>query len=271
MYILLTGRPPFGGNTDDEILIKIQRGKYDLSKYPWGIITKEAKDLITKLIEPSQKKRLSAEEALKHPWFNKKKTRALEKMINSIDKKSAKKLVENLKSYRTDNVMKTAVVAYLVHNNTQLEQAHEAVKLFNKIDTNNDGKIVKEELYNGLQAYLDIEGDLLKKEVDDIFARIDNDHNGYIEYEEFIRAAIDKEDLVKNEFLKYAFDYFDQDRSGAISLLEVKKLFLQSDANKRSEAAQLQLQMSFDQIDINNDGELTFEEFAQMMRKIMDS
>ncbi|MCQ2821664.1 MAG: protein kinase, partial [archaeon] len=164
MYILLTGRPPFGGGTDKQILDKIIKGTYDLSKYPWGIISKEAKDLIKKLIEPNQNKRLSAEEALKHPWFKIRKAKALDKKLNSIDSHSAKKLINNLKEYQCDNIMRTAVVAYLVHNNTQLSQAYEAVKLFNKIDTNGDGRIVKEELYNGLHSYMKIDGKELKNE-----------------------------------------------------------------------------------------------------------
>ncbi|MCQ2820205.1 MAG: EF-hand domain-containing protein, partial [archaeon] len=97
------------------------------------------------------------------------------------------------------------------------------------------------------------------------------DHNGYIEYEEFIRASINKEDLVQPEYLRFAFDYFDQDRSGVISLEEVKKLFLQCEANKRSIEAQQELKEAFDNIDINKDGELNFEEFSQMMKNIISS
>ena len=271
MYILLTGRPPFGGNNDEEIIARIKRGKYDLSKYPWGVISQEAKDLIKCLIEPNPTKRLSAEQALKHPWFELKKMKAIDRQINNIETTNANKLVNNLKRYKSDNILRCAVIAYLVHNNTQLSQAHDAIKLFNKIDANGDGKIVKEELYNGLQSFLKLEGDSLKKEVDEIFNNIDTDHNGYIEYEEFIRAAIDKEYFLNNNFLKFAFNYFDQDRSGNITLEEVTKLFYQNDSNKKNSIAQEQLKQSFKQIDINGDGSLSFDEFCQMMKNIINS
>ena len=270
MYILLTGRPPFGGNTDMEIMQKIKSGKYDLTKYPWGIISKEAKDLIKDLLQLNPGQRLSAEKALKHPWFSTKQVKQIES-LNNLTKHNTLKLVENLTKYRSDNILRCAVIAYLVHNNTQLKEAHEAIKLFNRIDENGDGRITKEELYNGLQHYLNKKGDELKEEVELIFSHIDADHNGFIEYEEFIRAAIDKNYFLSDNFIKFAFSYFDRDGSGNITMEEVKNLFYLNEKNKKSSEAEKQLKSSFDEIDINHDGSLSFEEFVQMMKNIINS
>jgi len=270
MYILLTGRPPFGGNTDMEIMQKIKTGKFDLTKYPWGIISKEAKDLIKDLLQVNPSQRLSAEKALKHPWFQTKLVKQIESM-NNLAKHNIIKLVENLTKYRSDNILRCAVIAYLVHNNTQLKEAHEAIKLFNQIDENGDGRITKEELYNGLQHYIDKKGDELKEEVELIFSHIDADHNGFIEYEEFIRAAIDKNYFLSDNFIKFAFSYFDRDGSGNITMEEVRNLFYLNEKNKKSAEAEKQLKMSFDEIDINHDGSLSFEEFVQMMKNIINS
>ena len=270
MYILLTGRPPFGGNTDMEIMQKIKQGKFDLTKYPWGIISKEAKDLIKDLLQVNPNQRLSAEKALKHPWFSTKQVKQIESM-NILNKHNTLKLLENLTKYRSDNILRCAVIAYLVHNNTQLKEAHDAIKLFNQIDQNGDGRITKEELYNGLQQYLDKTGDELKREVELIFSHIDADHNGFIEYEEFIRAAIDKNYFLSNNFIKFAFSYFDRDGSGNITMEEVKNLFYLNEKNKKSAEAERQLKNSFDEIDINHDGSLSFEEFVQMMKNIINS
>ena len=270
MYILLTGRPPFGGNTDMEIMQKIKSGKYDLTKYPWGIVSKEAKDLIKDLLQLNPGQRLSAEKALKHPWFSTKQVKQIES-LNNLTKHNTLKLVENLTKYRSDNILRCAVIAYLVHNNTQLKEAHEAIKLFNRIDENGDGRITKEELYNGLQHYLNKKGDELKEEVELIFSHIDADHNGFIEYEEFIRAAIDKNYFLSDNFIKFAFSYFDRDGSGNITMEEVKNLFYLNEKNKKSSEAEKQLKSSFDEIDINHDGSLSFEEFVQMMKNIINS
>jgi calcium-dependent protein kinase len=190
--------------------------------------------------------------------------------INSINEINTIKLIGNLINYRSDNILRCAVIAYLVHNNTQLKEAHEAIKLFNQIDENGDGKITREELYNGLQQYLKGQGDKLKDDVELIFNNIDTDHNGFIEYEEFIRAAIDKEYFLSNNFIKFAFNYFDRDKNGDVTFEEIKNLFCQSEKNKNNIFAIDQLKKSFEEIDVNNDGSLSFEEFVQMMKNIIE-
>ena len=67
------------------------------------------------------------------------------------------------------------------------------------------------------------------------------------------------------------FNYFDRDGSGNITMEEVKNLFYQNESNKKSAEAQRQLKKSFDEIDVNHDGSLSFEEFVQMMKNIIDS
>jgi calcium-dependent protein kinase len=249
---------------------KIKLGVYEMTKYPWGIISQEAKDLINDLLQLKPNKRITAEEALKHKWFSTKGVKQMENN-NAIKPKNLSKLLNNLTKYRSDNILRCAVIAYLVHNSTQLNQAHEAIKLFNKIDKNGDGKITREELFSGFQELRKKSEEELKKEVETVFTNIDTDHNGYIEYEEFIRAAIDKEYFLNEKFLRFAFNYFDRDHNGNITFEEIKNLFYQNDKNKNNQEAQNQLKKCFKDIDVNNDGELSFEEFVSMMKNIISS
>ena len=140
MYILLTGRPPFDGNNEAEIIQNVKTGKYDTATPPFPSLSYEAKDLIKKCLELDVKKRISAIEALNHKWFQTAKFRDKDR-VNTISPQLAKKLIENLKQYHSDNMLRCAVIAYLVHHNTNTEQCTEASKLFNKIDINGDGKI----------------------------------------------------------------------------------------------------------------------------------
>ena len=269
MYILLTGRPPFNGINEEEIMKKIKEGNYDLSKYPWGIISEDAKNLVKGLLQIDPKKRYSAQDALNHKWFQSEKIKT-NKSAYDIKHRQVNKLVDNLIKYRSDNILRCAVIALLVHNSIQLNQAHDAVKLFNKIDKNGDGKITREELFNGLQPYKkEITDEELRKQVDTIFNNIDTDHNNHIEYEEFVRAAIDKNNFLSVNFLQFAFNYFDKDHDGGITYEEVKNKFYQNDKNKNSYKAQEQLQKAFNDIDINGDGKLSFEEFGKMMENII--
>ena len=98
MYILLTGRPPFDGNNEAEIIQNVKTGKYDTSTPPFPSLSFEAKDLIRKCLELDVKKRISAVEALNHKWFQTAKFRDKDK-VNTISPQLAKKLIENLKQY----------------------------------------------------------------------------------------------------------------------------------------------------------------------------
>ena len=77
MYILLSGRPPFAGDNDREIMDKVAKGKYDLETSPFDKLSGSAKDLIKKLLIMDPKKRISAQDSLLHPWFKENKSKEL--------------------------------------------------------------------------------------------------------------------------------------------------------------------------------------------------
>mmetsp|Transcript_20418 Transcript_20418/g.23582 ORF Transcript_20418/g.23582 Transcript_20418/m.23582 type:complete len:87 (+) Transcript_20418:318-578(+) len=71
MYILLSGEPPFNGEDDSEILMKVKKGKYDFSSSKWRTISESAKSLIKSMLCFKPESRIKAKEALKHEWFKK--------------------------------------------------------------------------------------------------------------------------------------------------------------------------------------------------------
>ncbi len=50
---------------------RVVTGKYDFDHDEWNLVSDDAKDLVTHLLETNLKKRYSAKEALAHPWFKK--------------------------------------------------------------------------------------------------------------------------------------------------------------------------------------------------------
>ena len=268
-YILLTGRPPFDGNDDEEILKNVEKGVYDKTSYPFPSLSALAKDLIDKLLQYEPAKRISAEEALEHKWFKTAEFKKKDK-VNTISPALAKELITNMTKYKSTNMLKCAVIAYLLHHLTNTEECMEASKLFTKIDLNSDGKIEKHELIQGFQKYWGIPEEEVKEKVDIIFTNIDTDFNGFIEYEEFVRAAVNSSIFMSQNYLKFAFNYFDRDSSGDISFEEIKKRFSQN-SNYVSEKMDSELKEIFDKIDINKDGLISFYEFCKMMKNIMES
>ena len=70
LYIMLSGYPPYDGDTQDEIFEAIIQGGVDFDDEVWERGSDEAKDLLENLLT-SEENRLSAKQALKHPWFKK--------------------------------------------------------------------------------------------------------------------------------------------------------------------------------------------------------
>lgn len=263
MYILLSARPPFGGADDTEIMNNVAKGKYDLETAPFDKISKSALDLIRKLLVMNPDKRITAEEALKHPWFKENKAK---EMYNTIkDENTIKKLLDNLKDYKSDSVIQETALAYLVHNFPQMHDVVNACKLFNQIDSNGDGRINKQEFLVALQKR--ISSDTLEKDIDTIFKNIDMDNNGYLEYEEFVRAAVNKERFINESVLRFAFRYFDKDNSGEITFDEIEEVFKKSVADQTKVHDGLKKIIS--EVDLNGDGIISFEEFVIVMKKML--
>ena len=264
LYILLSARPPFGGEEDEEIIESVKLGRYDLESSPFNSLTPNCLDLLKKLLTIDPKQRISAQEALQHKWF---KYHDSKELFNSIkDQRTIKKLIHNLKSYKRNSIIQEVALAYLVHNFPQMKEVITANKLFNQLDTDGDGKINKNDLLKGLKSQ--IESKTLEKDVDRIYRNIDMDNNGYIEYEEFVRAAVSKEKFIEDHILRFAFRYFDKDNSGDISRTELESIF------KQGIADQTRIQEALDQIinevDENKDGIIQYSEFVHIMKKMLN-
>ena len=93
------------------------------------------------------------------------------------------------------------------------------------------------------------------------------DNNGYIGYEEFVRAAVSKDYFVRDNVLRFAFRYFDKDDSGEITFDEIEELFTQSIPDKKQ--VHETLQGIIKEVDLDNDNRINFEEFSVVMKKMI--
>ena len=157
-----------------------------------------------------------------------------------------------------------------MHQNTNSKECINASYLFNEIDLNKDGKLEKNELESALLKYFNLTPEQASKKANTIFINIDTDNNGFIESEEFIRACINPNIFTSENYLMAAFNYFDNDKNGSISVAEVESKFYQS-AKNQNDNTKLQLKKMFDQIDVNKDGIISFDEFSYMIKGIISS
>uniref|UniRef100_A0A8C8HIL6 calcium/calmodulin-dependent protein kinase n=1 Tax=Oncorhynchus tshawytscha TaxID=74940 RepID=A0A8C8HIL6_ONCTS len=69
LYILLVGYPPFWDEDQHKLYQQIKAGAYDFPSPEWDTVTPEAKNLINQMLTINPSKRITADQALKHPWI----------------------------------------------------------------------------------------------------------------------------------------------------------------------------------------------------------
>jgi calcium-dependent protein kinase len=260
MYVLLAGYPPFDGKTPNEIFKNILQGDYPMEGEEWEHVSYDAKDLIIKLLEKKVSKRITAADALKHPFIvkNCKKKLNTEKGDKKFNKISLKNSLYNFSSKQK---LHQAAVAFIVHQMSNSKMVDQLKEIFKELDESGEGLLSKEELKKGFSKYFT--DDISDKEFDEIMKLIDQDDSGEISIEEFLRATMDYENLTTEKNLKLAFDYFDKDHSGTLSPDEIREVLGLSEDNEKSRKIVNDI---IEEVDENGDGLISFDEFKKMMK-----
>lgn len=254
LYILLCGYPPFNGETDVEIMSAVKKGEFDFPEEEWSVITKEAKELISKMLTYDPKKRLSAMEVLKHEWFTKNKEK------KESDKKLAKSALSNMKRFKRNKQFEQATISFIVNQLITKEERAELMKQFTEWDKNGDGVLSKNEI---LEGYRNAYGSADPDEVDNMIKSVDLDGNGVIDYNEFLNCTLNRDKILSKKNLELAFKAFDKDNSGAISTDEIMLIFKKTSGNVDKKVFEKMVR----EADTNGDGEIEFDEFKDIMEK----
>lgn len=107
LYILISGKPPFDGDDDQEITEQVKKGKYKLSGGVWDVVSQDARDLITQMLEFDYTKRVSSKQALDHIWFS----NASEKLI---DKELMKETLMSMTKFCATQKLQQATLSMMV-------------------------------------------------------------------------------------------------------------------------------------------------------------
>lgn len=151
-------------------------------------------------------------------------------------------------------------MAFIASHLTNKEEKKDLEKIFRAMDANGDGELSKEEILAGYEEHFGIP--ISEETVDAMFKAVDIDGNGAIDYTEFVMATMNEKDLITNDKLRAAFRLFDKDGNGAISPDEIKEALGIGDKDDEN------LNKLLREIDENGDGEIQFDEFCHMMKKL---
>jgi len=286
-YILLCGYAPFDGGNDREQRELIMMGHVSFNDDVWkNTVSKEAKDFVASLLTYEPENRPDAEEALKHPWIrNASKVHSEQFKANKSGTEAAVRALNNCRSFESASKLKQATCAFMT---SQLvlsgreegeEKSDETTdsnsasamlmgEIFRAMDLDSDGRLSPEELRLGLLDFLGESAGLTVEEVDDIFSRMDLSFTGYIDYSEFVVAAMglhDQKQTHHQDLLKQAFQrLLDHDGSGFISREKLRKEMAPFYGEDVEEAI---IKKIIDQVDEDKDGQVSWEDFKAMMSK----
>ncbi|XP_035255722.1 calcium/calmodulin-dependent protein kinase type II subunit gamma isoform X5 [Anguilla anguilla] len=117
LYILLVGYPPFWDEDQHKLYQQIKAGAYDFPSPEWDTVTPEAKNLINQMLTINPAKRITADQALKHPWVCQRSTVA--SMIHRQE------TVECLRKFNARRRLKGAILTtMLVSRNFSVGRQH---------------------------------------------------------------------------------------------------------------------------------------------------
>jgi len=255
-FIMLFGYPPFYANpsqfgslTNQKIFSLICKGFYPISKKGYGPffnsdmpVSDSAKDFISKLLTLDTAKRMTAAEALDHPWL---------KGSTASESPMVAEVIGNLKKFDGGSKFKQAICRIMV-NTLEDHELQKLQKTFKALDIDGDGAITVSELTESLKAASSSSFD--EKLVQQLLSKADLNSDGVLSYEELVLAAVQKKILAKEERMFQAFCKVDKDGNGVISKEELEVAL----GEDKSVAGAI-----LAKIDVDGNGYVDYEEFLQ--------
>ena len=153
------------------------------------------------------KKRMTPEEALAHKWIK-----------DASKEQISKNVLTRLALFKKPNAFQREILLLLgaLLNSKELKEIRET---FSAIDIDSSGAISLKELEDAYK-----QAGQLREDVDEIIKKVDFDHNGEINYSEFITGTLDR-NLLSKENLWKGFKYLDTDNFELLTYECLKNTF----------------------------------------------
>ncbi|WZY85494.1 hypothetical protein YC2023_031878 [Brassica napus] len=250
LFILISGVPPFWGENETGIFDAILKGELDFSADPWPTVSAGAKDLVKKMLKYDPKDRLTASEVLNHPWI-KEDGEASDKPLDNA-------VLSRMKQFRAMNKLKKMALKVIAENLSE-EEIIGLKEMFKALDTDKNGIVTLEELRTGLPK---LGNKISEAEIKQLMEAADMDGDGSIDYLEFISATMHMNRIEREDHLYTAFQYFDKDNSGYITMEELEQAM-----KKYNMGDDKSIKEIIAEVDTDRDGKINYEEFVAMMKK----
>ncbi|XP_043711351.1 calcium-dependent protein kinase 18-like isoform X2 [Telopea speciosissima] len=250
-YILLCGRRPFWDKTEDGIFKEVLRNKPDFRRKPWPSISNSAKDFVKKLLVKDPRARLTAAQALSHPWVREGGDASEIPVDISV--------LSNIRQFVKYSRLKQFALRALASTLNEEELA-DLRDQFDAIDMDKNGAISLEEMRQALAK--DLPWRMKEPRVLEILQAIDSNTDGLVDFPEFVAATLHVHQLEEHDSEKWqlrskaAFDKFDVDRDGFITPEELRM----------HTGLKGSIDPLLEEADIDKDGKISLSEFRRLLR-----
>ncbi|CAO1437808.1 unnamed protein product [Diamesa serratosioi] len=165
LYILLVGYPPFWDEDQHRLYAQIKAGTYDYPSPEWDTVTPEAKNLINQMLTVNPYKRITASEALKHPWICQR-----ERVASVVHRQET---VDCLKKFNARRKLKGAILTTMLatrnfSSKSMITKKSDGSQVKEKESTDSSTTIEDEEVKDDKKAGVDRSSTVIAKDPEDI-------------------------------------------------------------------------------------------------------
>lgn len=251
VYMLLVGYAPFWG-TDEEVIKKISKGDYSLDGYRWESVSPMAKDFVARLLVVDPMKRMTAMQALDHPWLQ---VASPEDSGSSLsDYELSAEVLASLRSFAQSSHFRRAALTMVAFSLSSTELV-DLQTTFKAMDHLHSGTLKITDLANFLKMHLDVSSE----EIERIFSSLDHDGDHEISYTEFLAAAMQTRVRLHEDVLRRVFDRIDSTGSGFINVDDMRAIV--GDYFEGEPVEEL-----IRQVDRDGSGVINFEQFLSAVQ-----
>mgnify|MGYP003385255068 FL=1 len=262
-YMLLCGAPPFYGDSSDQIyeMIKTREAQYPAKRL--GHVSEEALNFLKAMLVKDPEKRISMEDALKHPYILQADDHVISESSAALTRRKSAvgppsfDIVSSLGKFLKADIARKLVMNSIAFALTP-KQIADLVDEFNSIDADKNGVISMDELKEAVKHCKTTSAtmaSLLPQDLDEV------DDDLEINYSEFIAAAMCRRIEIDDERIMVAFEAVDESGSGYLDGEAIKRIM-------GSDASDVEVKCVMEEIDIDGDGKIDYREFAKYWKNL---
>lgn len=222
-------------------------------------ISTEGKDFLQGLLEHHPSKRLSADEALRHPWLTTAKsptiTSTTDKELTTTDVKPTTQSIRTaVQEYVHASELKKLALQLMAYQSPHTEQMKKLRRAFSIFDVDQSGEITLDDFQTAFRQSND---ELSDKDIKQLFEQCDFKKEKCIDYTEFIAATMESQGRIEESRIAEAFERLDPDNSGKISRETICEILSHSESDEY-------ISSLLEEADFDGDGMVNYDDFRSL-------